>query len=247
MINLEELILSLSVVKMDSTYIDGIHLYDEIMVYMPRLNKFTFSINTDVVIDNIKFDLPSNEDIERSFIGRGYGKIGSYCQYNVIEKEGSCHVYSLPYQFSLFLNLNNSFQGGMFDKVRRLIMNDLHPFEHEFFQLISQDFPFLKHLRILNRQPQKNKEHSSTLIVFRHLMCLNLIDAHADYIEQFLFEKNTHLPCMMELSVKYKPLAMVTSNFANDAAHFNCSKVTSLRTDMAFVRPKAFHQYFPLL
>jgi hypothetical protein len=63
MINLEELILYLSVIRMNSTYIDGTHLHDEIFIYMPRLNKFTFNLNTVVVNKNIGITLPSNEDI----------------------------------------------------------------------------------------------------------------------------------------------------------------------------------------
>ncbi|CAF1036506.1 unnamed protein product [Rotaria sordida] len=47
MINLEELILFLSIIRTDSNYIDGIQLYDSILIYMARLNKFTFSIDTN--------------------------------------------------------------------------------------------------------------------------------------------------------------------------------------------------------
>ncbi|CAF4572452.1 unnamed protein product, partial [Rotaria sp. Silwood2] len=80
MINLKELTLFLSVFTNDCTYIDGIQLHDQILIYMPQLNKFTFSINSntvqveDVVNEDIEIDLPSNEDIQRSFIGKGYGQ-----------------------------------------------------------------------------------------------------------------------------------------------------------------------------
>ncbi|CAF4770755.1 unnamed protein product, partial [Rotaria sp. Silwood2] len=124
MINLEELKLFLSVVRFDSTYIDGIQLQDEVLIYMPRLKKFTFSIDTNLFNNNIKIDLRSNEEIQRSFIGREYGQIGSDVQTIVMKNKGICHVYSLPYQFEDFYRLNNSFQGGMFDKVRCLIMTD---------------------------------------------------------------------------------------------------------------------------
>ncbi|CAF4097680.1 unnamed protein product [Rotaria sordida] len=65
MINLEELILYLSVIRYDSTYIDGIQLYDEILCYIPQLNKLTFNINTAVHNNNIRIDLSSNEDVQR--------------------------------------------------------------------------------------------------------------------------------------------------------------------------------------
>ncbi|CAF1262621.1 unnamed protein product, partial [Rotaria sordida] len=248
MINLEELKLFLSVIRFDSTYIDGIQLHDEVLIYIPRLNKLTFSIDTILSNNNIKIDLRSNEEIQRSFIGRVYGQIGSDVQTIVTKNKGVCHVYSLPYQFDAFYRLNNSFQGGMFDKVQGLIMNDeIYPFEHHFFQLISQDFPFLKELYIVNCQPQKDKQHSSTLIRFPHLWLLDLNKAHMDYVEEFLFDKNIHLPRLLNLSIKYESLAIVTNNFTNDAARITCGKLKCLEISEPFIRPENFHHYFPLL
>ncbi|CAF5182580.1 unnamed protein product, partial [Rotaria sp. Silwood1] len=88
-------------------------------------------------------------------------------------------VYSLPY----FLHLNNSFQGDMFDTVRPLTMTDGRPFEYNLFILISQHFPLLKESYVINHQPQNNKQHSSTLIIFPHLILLNLVQTHMDYAE----------------------------------------------------------------
>ncbi|CAF1432789.1 unnamed protein product [Rotaria sordida] len=248
MINLEELKLLLSVIRFDSTYIDGIQLQDEVLIYIPRLNKLTFSIVTLLFNNNIKIDLRSNEEIQRSFIGRVYGQIGSDVQTLVMKNEGICHVYSLPYQFEDFYHLNNSFQGGIFNKVQCLLMTDqTYPFEHYFFQVISQDFPFLKELYIFNYQPQKDKQHSSTWIRFPYLLLLNLVMAHMDYVEEFLFDKNIHLPRLLNLSIKYESLAIVTNNFTNDAARITCSKLKCLDISEPFVRPENFHQYFPLL
>jgi hypothetical protein len=103
MINLEKLVLFLLVGRVDSTYIDGIQLYDQILISMPRLNKFTFYINTVVVNKNIRIKLSSNEDIQRSFIGRGYSQVGSYVYNTPINVESQCHVYSVPYEFEYFL------------------------------------------------------------------------------------------------------------------------------------------------
>ncbi|CAF4192963.1 unnamed protein product [Adineta steineri] len=72
MINLEELILFLSVVRVDSTLIDGTELYNQVLVHMLHLNKFIFSINTNVLSINNEMDVPSNEDIQNSFIGKEY-------------------------------------------------------------------------------------------------------------------------------------------------------------------------------
>jgi hypothetical protein len=214
---------------------------------MSQLNKFTFSIHTDVSSDKVRIDLPSNEYIQRSFIGKGYGQVGSYVHTRPIDHAYRCHVYSLPYQFNDFIYLNNSFQGGIFDKVRSLTMHDTCPFEHNFFKLISEDFPFLNELYIWNLQPQKEKQHSSTLITFRHLILLDLVRAHDDYAEQFLLDKNIHLPCLLDLCIDYQSLTVVTNNFTNDSARLTCAKLKRLRTDGPLVQPENFNQYFPLL
>ncbi|CAF3973203.1 unnamed protein product, partial [Rotaria sp. Silwood2] len=247
MTNLEELMLFLIVLRKHSTFIDGILLHAQILIYMQRLNKFSFSIISDVLNMNIRIILPTNEDIRRSFMEKEYNQVDSYVHTRAMDSVGRCHIYSLPYQFENFLYLNNSFQGGKFDKVRCLEMNDSRPFEYDFFKRISEDFPFLKELRIWNIQPQKEKQHLTTLIVFPHLMLLNLVKAHVDYAEQLLFHKNTYLPCLLDLCINYKSLAMVTNNFTNDAARFTCAKLKRLRIDYAFVRPSNFNQYFPLL
>jgi hypothetical protein len=202
MINLEELTLFLSVLRINSTYIGGIQLHDKIFIYMPQLNKFTFNINTAITNMNARIDLSSHEDIQRSFIGKGYGQVGSYFYTESMGIEGRSHVYSLPYQFECFIHLNNFFQRGMFDKVLYLIMNDTRSFEYELFNIISQDFPLLKWLGIDNDEPQKNKQHSSILNIFSHLILLNLFRAHTDYAEQFLYDKNTSMPRLPNLSIE---------------------------------------------
>ncbi|CAF2141461.1 unnamed protein product, partial [Rotaria magnacalcarata] len=143
-INLEELKLCLFVRRFDSIYIDGIQLHDQILIYMSRLNKFTFSIKPRVVNKNIRIDLSSNENIQRSFIGKKYGQIDSYVHTRSTETKGECHIYSFSYEFEYFHDLNISFPGGMFHKVRNLMMVDTRPFEHKLFKLISQDFLFLE-------------------------------------------------------------------------------------------------------
>ncbi|CAF4244667.1 unnamed protein product, partial [Rotaria sordida] len=96
MINLEELKLYLLVGRFNSTYIDGIQLYNQFLIYMTQLKKFTFNIETDVYYTNVKIELPSNEDIQRSFIGRGYQKVASYVNTDLCSRHGECHIYSLP-------------------------------------------------------------------------------------------------------------------------------------------------------
>ena len=248
MLNLEELTLFLSVIRTESTYIDGTQLYDEVLSHMPRLNKFTFSIHTHLINNNVRMDLPSNDDIRNSFIRRGYQQVDSFADDELMNNDGNCHVYSLPYQFSHFMFMNIAFQGGRFDKVRWLLMHDKRPFEHELFKIISRDFPFLEKLSMSNDEPQQKKQQqSSTFITFVHLFQLDLHFAHIDYVVQFLLDRNTLLPRLTNLFIKYEPLVTVTNHFTNDATRLNCAKIEKLFIKEPFVRPEIFHSYFPLL
>jgi hypothetical protein len=260
MINLEELTLYLSIIRSNKNYIDGTQLYDDFLIYMPRLNKFTFNIVTNVDKNNIEITFSSNEDIQRSFKRKEYGSVGSFVETFTRENQRNCHshswpyefksrcqIYSLPYQFEDLLFINNSFQGGVFDNVVSLIISDFRPFEHNFFRVISQSFPLLKDLFIKNEEPQKDKQQSIPLITFSHLIDLHLYGAHADYAEQFLVDKHCHLPCLVSLKIRYESLALVTKNFTNDAARLTCSRLTRLQRWGSFVPTKNFHEYFPSL
>ncbi|CAF3171500.1 unnamed protein product, partial [Rotaria sp. Silwood2] len=229
-----------------NAYIDGTHLYNDVFAFMPQLHRLNFSINTCARISNIGF--PSNDDIQHSFIQKGNRNVGSYIHNRLRIQTGQCHVFSLPYQFDTYLLTRcNSFQGDIFDKVRSMKMFDSYPFEHELFKKISQHFPFLQNLTLDNDAGQDNKQHSSTFITFPHLEHLDIMFAHADYAEQFLFEKNTRLPRLLELHVSYDTLTMITNNFTNDLVRVNCSKIRHIVTKELYVPPKDFHLYFPLL
>ena len=247
MTNLEELYLFVSVMRLNSTYVDGIQLYDQFLLHMPELREFAFNIRTIVFNDNPAIELPSNEDIQRSFVGRIHGPVASHIDTTSTSNRKECHIYSLPYAFDCFVNLTNSFQGGIFDKVRYLKMNDSNPFEFDFFRLISQNFPALKFLYISNSYPQKIKQHLSTSIAFPHLTFLNLADAHVDYAEQFLLTKNAYVPRLVNLHIKYKSLAAITNNFTNEVTQFNFTTVKRLDTCDSSVHLENCHLYFPLL
>jgi hypothetical protein len=250
MINLEELILYLLVMRDDLTYIDGYQLHDNILIYMPLLNKFTFSMNTGILSEEgTKLHFSSDEYIQNSFIGQRFGQVSSYVYSDPVENIGISHSYSLPYQFERFFNLNNCFhfQDGIFDKVQRLTMIDRRPFEYQFFKLTSHYFPFVKELTIFNGRPQQDKQDSSILIIFPHLIRLNLNAAHTDYAEQLLLTKNAHLPCLLDLCIRCESLTILTNNFTNDKAYLNCTQIKKLEIMHPFVQPKAFHTYFPSL
>jgi len=214
---------------------------------MPQLNKFTFKIETGVLCKNKKIALSSNEYVQRSFIAKVYGQVGSQVESLSGEGESKCRIYSLPYQFDAYFNLSNSFEGGMFNNVRCIMMRDSHPFEYNFFKVISQDFPFLTQLYIINDEPQKDKQQSSIPIIFPHLIFLKFSRCHVDYVEQFLIDKNCYLPRLLNLGIQYELLVTVTHNFTNDATRLTCAKVTSLNITEPFVRSENFDQYFPLL
>jgi hypothetical protein len=244
MLNLEELTLFLPVLRTKLTYIDGDQLDDEVLKYMPRLNKFIFRIYTQVSTEfnrSRKIDLQSNEDIRNSFIKRGIQSFDVCSDDKLINYRGNCRVSSLPYQFNDFLFLSNCFQGGRFDKVRLLIMDDDRPFEHKLFKIISQDFPFLQTLTIFNKKPQKKEQHySSTVITFNHLFELNLINAHSNYVIQFLSDQNTCLPSLTNLTIQYEALETATNYFTNDAARLNCAKIKSLVTYKLFAGTQTY-------
>jgi hypothetical protein len=260
MINLEELTLYLSIIRIDSNYIDGIQLQDDILSYMPRLNKFIFNIETAIVKYKNDLILSSNEDIQRSFIGKGFGPVGLHLDifskqngskgdaysvsYNFYSRS---HIFSLPCQFSYFLYLSNSFQNRTFVKVQSIVMMDIRPFEHELFQIISHSFPLLRRLIIFNNVPQKAKQQSRTLITVPKLFYLDLRNCHRDYVEQFLVAQYCHLPCLLTLGVKFLSLVSVTNYFNNDSTRLTCSKLKHLRINEPFLRPKHFHTYFSSL
>ena len=247
MINLEELQLDLLVSRFMSNYIDGIQLYEQFLVYMTQLNKFTFNIKTKACTWDVPVRLQSNEDIQRSFLKSCYRQVASYVETDSTKTEGICHIYSLPYAFDCLRNINYSLRGRMFDQVRYLTMNDNHPFEYKFFRSISRKFPLLKHLNISNSHSQKCKQASSMPITFPYLTSLDLKYAHVDYAKQLLLKANAHLPRLLNLCIKYKSLRTITNEFTTDANLFNFRTLRSVDVCESSVQPENFNQYFPLL
>ena len=245
MSNLEQLTLYLSVMKKHLPYVDGTHLSDEVLIHIPRLNNFTFSIDTWCLYMDNNINYPSNDNIQRSFVGKKiYQQVGSYTHYNPMVDHGRCHVYSLPYKFHMFPNLNNSFPGGIFETVVCLEMIDVHPFENDFFKLISQCFPILRKLTVRNHEQQQNKLHSSTSFTFPHLTALFVKHAHTDYTEQFLLNRNVCVPCLLHVYIRYESLAIITNNFINDTIRLICAQLRSVSIVEPFVRPENFDLYF---
>jgi hypothetical protein len=93
MSNLEKLSLYV-IVCSKNAFIDGNQLKTYIINHTPRLNKFTFNIISEIRLSN-QIDLPSNEDIQRTFKDN---RIISYVNYFSKTQIGRCHVYSYPYK-----------------------------------------------------------------------------------------------------------------------------------------------------
>jgi hypothetical protein len=129
--NLEELTLYLAV-NVNETFIDGNHLTTNIVDYMRRLNQFSFYIRSVMHIRN-QVNLPSTEDIKRTFIDFSDHQIISYVDYFRDAEEGRCHIYSYPSFMPYYGGISNNFPDGLFKYVRTLSLYDEHPFEHEFF------------------------------------------------------------------------------------------------------------------
>ncbi len=223
---------------------------------MPYLHTFIFDIVTEHV--NINQHLkPSPDDIRRTFIERGYSA-DCYIDYDYIGS-GRCHVYSLPFEMDCIYYITHGFPGGIFRNVRALSLRDFsHSFEHEFFARIARSFPLLSRLTLYNRTEQKEKplhqlvkpEEASSMIEYSHLVELYYNhDVHIDYVEQFLSNLNTRLPCLSKLHVKYEQLVTVTENFTRNTTRMNCAKLKRIKFDneVKTVHSKDFYLYFPLL
>lgn len=68
-----------------------------------------------------------------------------------------------------------------------------------------------------------------------------------DYVDHFLNESKTHLPCLTELKVRFDDLKKVTENFTRDATRRNCAKIKRLIVEDLRDFPEDVYRYFPSL
>jgi len=251
MLNLEELTLSITV--QERTFIDGTSLYNEILVYMPRLNIFNFWICTDNMIHN-SFHYLSKDDIQQTFTNIIFQQVE--CIVNHFYHISQCHVFSLPFMFNVFDCIGNTFPTIIFNYVRILRVRDNVPFEHEFFIRIAWSFPLLQELTINNCRPQSslsdrlnsNDNQLYSIVNYPYLISLCFENVHNDYVEQFLNDTKTHLPRLKILTINYGQLQLVTENFTRERTRLNCINVNKLDLMMeTVVHSKDVYVYFPLL
>lgn len=230
MSNLEELNLHLGFYGKDK-FIEGNNIKD-LINNMIKLNKFIFNIYSIIGIKN-KTNLPTNEDILYTLRDLKTSQINSCINFHPKRQDGQCHFYSYPYVWKTYNYITNNFSGGLFKTVREVTLNDERPFEHEFFFLLAQSFPFLKKLTIINKEKQTNQQciksneyyKNLSIIQYPYLIELDLLEAHNDYVEQFLIDAKTCLPNNLYFMIEYKRLKIITHNFRRVAAQINLSKI----------------------
>ncbi|CAF2910069.1 unnamed protein product [Rotaria sp. Silwood2] len=218
MLSLEELTLSIFVEE--RTFIDGTSLYNEILVYMPRLYMFNFWICTENMIHNSIHHL-SEDDIQRTFT-------------NIIFQQVECIVNYLyritqlqddvPFEHEFFIRIAWSFP-----LLQQLTIKNVRPQSSLSDQLNSND----------------NQLYS--IVNYPYLISLCFENVHNDYVEQFLNDTKTHLPRLTNLTINYDQLQLVTENFTKERTRLNCINVNELYLMIeTIVHSKDFYVYFSL-
>ncbi|CAF3204472.1 unnamed protein product [Rotaria socialis] len=194
----------------------------------------------------------SRERIQQTLINIGQHNTATIVNY-LSRCTAECSIFSLPFTFDYLRYLGNIFPNIVFNYVTYLLVEDHDAFGHEFFVRIARSFPLLKHLHILNIQPQLSSNltlssdhcQSYSIIEYPHLTSLDVICSLTDYLEQFLDETKASVPCLTELEVSYRYLKTVTNNFTREETRRNCAKVKKLIAIEQFDNSQDFYHYFP--
>ena len=234
--------------------IDGTDVQHDILDYMPQLHSFIFYICTHVKTVGLSYKL-SIEDIQQTLTNIRQEHASSMLNY-IHRDLAACSIFSLPFQFDYLQDLGNKFPDIVFNYVTYLYVKDINPFKHQFFIRIARSFPLLKYLGIFNAKSpvlhdvmpfsSDNCQLYST-IEYPHLSRLDVRLAHTAYVEQFLNETKTKIPCLTELGVMVSHLKFVTKDFKREETRRNCAKVKELFTIGPLVYSLDFCLYFPSL
>ncbi|CAF4488974.1 unnamed protein product [Rotaria sp. Silwood2] len=152
MSNIESLNLHFTIDN-QTTFIDGEHIYNEIIVHMSQLQTFNFCFCTFIQLDYLVHHL-SKDDILQTFSNIMCQQVD--CMINYRRYDVKYHVFSLPLLFDYLPFIDNIFPNIIFNHVIRLIVDDEIPFKHEFFMRIAWSFPLLKELHVFNLMPQSS-------------------------------------------------------------------------------------------
>ena len=186
--------------------------------------------------------------------------IGHQCMASIINyinsREALCSIFSLPFAFDRLEDIGNVFPDTIFNYVTYLLLQDVIPFNHEFFIRVARAFPLLNHFRIMNFKSQlscnlntfsSDNNQSFPIAQYPYLTSLDMRSGNLDYVEQFLNETKTYLLCLTELTVSYNDLRIVTKSFTREETRRNCAKVKRLIMITILVHSKDFYLYFPSL
>ncbi|CAF3389172.1 unnamed protein product [Rotaria socialis] len=196
--------------------------------------------------------LPSKEYIQKPFKNFPHAQIICYMDRFLDRGECQYHIFTYPSQISYYQYLSNQFPGGYYPYVRMVSLFDEYPFEHEFFLQITQSFPFIEKLVLINREPQKHKQSSKSendnchlsIVKYSHLIELNIERVYDDYVEEFLSETKTFFQNNIRLRIASNALLRVTKNFTRKDTRMNCIKVEDLLPWGEFRSSKSFQEYF---
>jgi hypothetical protein len=105
---------------------------------------------------------------------------------------------------------------------------------------------------LANRTPQKYKRSKKSkdnnedyaITKFPHLTELCLLEAHDDYVMQFLDDTKTCLSNSVHAYIYYRSLKRVTQNLIRKATRVNCVKLKQLHVFGEFKICKPFTGYF---
>ncbi|CAF1451773.1 unnamed protein product [Rotaria sordida] len=253
MLNLEKLTLYLPI-EDRNTVIDGTYVQHDILDYMPQLHSFTFYICTYVKTVDLSYKL-SSEDIQQTLTNIGQQHVTSIVNY-IQDEIAACSIFSLPFEFDYLKHLGNKFPNIVFSYVTFLLVEDTNPFKHEFFIRIGRSFPLLKYLRIFNSESQVldglmtfsfDNCQLHPIIEYFHLTRLDVRYAHRDYVEQFLNETKTFIPCLTVFEVDVDDLKAVTKRFTREETRRNCAKVERIETRGGLFYSEDVFLYFPSL
>ncbi|CAF2392403.1 unnamed protein product [Rotaria sp. Silwood2] len=174
-----------------------------------------------------QFIIPSNEDYKNTFKNFNNLMVSNVYHFSKMKFFYS-HIYSYPYRWTCYQYIKNDFPGGLFKCVHTISLCDECPFEHDFFLRILKSFPFIKKLSLYNYEPQKNNYLQWPIIKYHHLIEIELVKTHDDYVDEFLNNTKMCLLNNVHLRVHYDSLEKTTNNFTRDATRINCSKITTL-------------------
>jgi len=175
---LEKLTLYLRI-KDRNRFIDGTHLVNEMLVNVPQLHSFTFYICT--YIDTVGLIHKSaSEDIQRTFINIGQHHVASIVNC-INDTQIVCSIFSIPFTFDRLEDIGIIFPNIIFSRVTYLLVEDVVPFNHEFFVRVARAFSLLKTFRIFNYESQSlcniNSSESYEIAKYPYLTYLHMLSA----------------------------------------------------------------------